>query len=254
MTGPGARWRRRERSEMARLWPRRSRCRPRTRHDGTDGDARSHRAEAAALVDGLSDEELSLRLDAPAWLAAAELYLDLYAEADAHASRALTLARATGRGDPPRPVPAPAEGLVRAREARRGDRAPGRRHRSRAPARDPAGSRRNLFNRSVVALAAGDLDIALDNRGGGRRGHARARRRLRHGLGRGTARGCPARDWAAGPSRRAAPRPRRRRGAGAHPWRLAGLLPGAAHAMPLALDRRREAERAAGSAGSAPRP
>ena len=57
--------------------------------------------EAAALVDELSDDELSLRPDAAAWLAVAELYLDLYAEADAHASRALTLARARpGEGIP----------------------------------------------------------------------------------------------------------------------------------------------------------
>ena len=67
---------------------------------GPTETARAHRAEAAALVDGLSDEELSLRLDGAGWLAAAELYLDLYAEADAHASRAYRLARATGRSDP----------------------------------------------------------------------------------------------------------------------------------------------------------
>ena len=48
----------------------------------------------------LSDAELSLRPDAASWLAAAELYLDLYAEADAHASRAAGLTRANGRGDP----------------------------------------------------------------------------------------------------------------------------------------------------------
>jgi tetratricopeptide (TPR) repeat protein len=67
---------------------------------GPPETARSRRAEAAALVDGLSDDALSLRPDAAAWLAATELYLDLYAEADSHASRALTLARTTGRGNP----------------------------------------------------------------------------------------------------------------------------------------------------------
>ena len=57
--------------------------------------ARSHHADAAALVDSLSDDELSRRLDAAAWLAAAELYLDLYAEADAHAAgRSASPARA----------------------------------------------------------------------------------------------------------------------------------------------------------------
>lgn len=58
--------------------------------------ARSRCADAAKLVDSLSDGQLSRRLDAAVWLAAAEVYLDLYADADAHASRALALARATG--------------------------------------------------------------------------------------------------------------------------------------------------------------
>jgi len=128
---------------------------------GPTGTARSHRAEAAALVDGLSDEELSLRPDAAAWLAAAELYLDLYAEADAHASRALRLARATGRGDPfglyqilPRvwyvraKLPEAAEILDGAIEAAR-------------LLGSPPALAGNLFNRSVIAVAVGDLDIAL---------------------------------------------------------------------------------------------
>jgi DNA-binding NarL/FixJ family response regulator len=61
--------------------------------------ARSHLAAAAALVDRLSDDELARRVDAAAWLAAAELYLDLFAEADAHAARALAVARGTGQGE-----------------------------------------------------------------------------------------------------------------------------------------------------------
>src|SRR5512133_2986359 len=67
---------------------------------GPTDTARSRRAEAAALVDELLDEELSLRPDAAGWLAIAEVYLDLYAEADAHASRALGLARVGGQGEP----------------------------------------------------------------------------------------------------------------------------------------------------------
>jgi tetratricopeptide (TPR) repeat protein len=128
---------------------------------GPTETARSHRADAAALVDGLSDDELSLRPDAAAWLAAAELYLDLYAEADAHAGRALTLARATGRGDPfglyqilPRvwyvraKLPEAAEILDGAIEAAR-------------LLGSPPALAGNLFNRSVIAVAVGDLDIAL---------------------------------------------------------------------------------------------
>ena len=72
--------------------------------------ADADRLEAAALVDSLSDDELARRLDAAAWLAGTELYLDRHVEADTHASRALAW---------------------------------------------------NLFNRSVYALAVGDLDTAL---------------------------------------------------------------------------------------------
>jgi DNA-binding NarL/FixJ family response regulator/tetratricopeptide (TPR) repeat protein len=128
---------------------------------GATGTAESHRAEAAALIDGLSDDELSLRLDAAAWLAAAELYLDRYAEADAHASRALTLARATGRGD--------AFGLyqllprvwyVRGKLAEATVLLDGAIEAGRLLGTPPALAG-NLFNRSAVAVAVGDLEIAL---------------------------------------------------------------------------------------------
>ena len=127
---------------------------------GPTETARSHRAEAAALVDGLSDEELSLRLDAAGWLSASELYLDLYAEADAHASRAYKLARATGRSDPfglyqilPRVWYVRGK-LVEAAELLDGAIEAGR------LLGTPPALAGNLFNRSVVALAVGDLDTA----------------------------------------------------------------------------------------------
>jgi ATP/maltotriose-dependent transcriptional regulator MalT len=123
--------------------------------------ARSHRAEAAALVDDLTDEELSLRLDAAAWLASAELYLDLYVEADAHASRALTLARATGRGDPFGLYQIlPRVWYVRGKLDAAADLLDGAIEAGRLLGTPPALAG-NLFNRSVVALAAGDLDMAL---------------------------------------------------------------------------------------------
>src|SRR5262249_52778223 len=108
------------------------------------------------------DHELSRRLDAAAWLAAAELYLDRYAEADAHASRALALARVTGQGE-----------LflvlyqilgrawyVRGKLAEATELLDGAIEAARllGQAQALAG---NLFNRSVVAVAAGDLDTAL---------------------------------------------------------------------------------------------
>lgn len=66
---------------------------------GDPDSAEDHRAEAAALVESLSDDEFSRNLDAGAMLAGAELYLDRYVEADAHASRTLAVARATGQGE-----------------------------------------------------------------------------------------------------------------------------------------------------------
>ena len=66
---------------------------------GAAEQAESNRSEAAALVDSLLDEELAGHLEAAAWLAGVELYLDRYAEGEAHANRALAVARATGQGE-----------------------------------------------------------------------------------------------------------------------------------------------------------
>jgi tetratricopeptide (TPR) repeat protein len=129
---------------------------------GPPETARAHRAEAAALVDGLSDNELSLRPDAAAWLAAAELYLDLYAEADAHASRALRLARATGRGDPFFGLYQilPRVWYVCGKLAEAAELLDGAIEAARLLGTSPALAG-NLFNRSVVAIAVGELDLAL---------------------------------------------------------------------------------------------
>jgi ATP/maltotriose-dependent transcriptional regulator MalT len=129
---------------------------------GPTETARSSRAEAAALIDGLPDEELSPRPDAAAWLAAAELYLDLYAEADAHASRALTLARATGRGDSFFGLYQilPRVWYVRGKLVESAELLDGAIEAGRLLGGSPALAG-NLFNRSAVALAVGDLDSAL---------------------------------------------------------------------------------------------
>jgi ATP/maltotriose-dependent transcriptional regulator MalT len=129
---------------------------------GPTDTARSRRAEAAALVDELLDEELSLRPDAAGWLAITEVYLDLYAEADAHASRALELARATGQGDPlHRLYPVlPRVWYVRGKLAEAAELLDEAIEAGRLLGSPPALAG-NLFNRSVVAVAVGDLDIAL---------------------------------------------------------------------------------------------
>jgi DNA-binding CsgD family transcriptional regulator len=56
------------------------------------------RAEATAILDALSDEQLAGRLDAAVELAGAEIYLDRFVEAAAHAERALAVGRAAGQG------------------------------------------------------------------------------------------------------------------------------------------------------------
>ncbi len=61
--------------------------------------AEAHLAEAVAIFESLSDEELARNLDAGAMLAGVELYLDRYADGDAHATRTLAVARATGQGE-----------------------------------------------------------------------------------------------------------------------------------------------------------
>ena len=130
---------------------------------GATGSARAHRADAAALVDSLSDDELSRRLDAAVWLAAAELYLDRYAEADAHAGRALALARATGLGElfPVLNQILARTWYVRGKLADASELLDGAIEASRllGHTQSLVG---NLFNRSVVAVAVGDLDVAVD--------------------------------------------------------------------------------------------
>jgi DNA-binding CsgD family transcriptional regulator/tetratricopeptide (TPR) repeat protein len=130
--------------------------------DGETEAAEVHRSEAAALVADLDDAELALRLDAAANLAGAELYLDRYAEAAAHAERALSVARATGQSEY---IPLPysilgqvkllrgqlAEATELLDNAVEGARLSGN-------VQALAG---NLVNRSLTALAAGDLETAL---------------------------------------------------------------------------------------------
>ena len=65
---------------------------------GASESGETLRTEAAALIDSLSDDELARRLDAAVNLAGAEIYLDRFIEAGAHAERAVAVGRATGQG------------------------------------------------------------------------------------------------------------------------------------------------------------
>ena len=128
-----------------------------------DGEqAQAHCDEATELVDELSDEEAARRLNTLAHLTAADVWLDRYAAATRHARRALEICRRTGQGEQfplivqmlgvslwvqGKPLEAEElfDGAVEA--ARLSD--------------NVQNLLWNLFNRSLAALAAGDLDVAL---------------------------------------------------------------------------------------------
>ncbi len=129
---------------------------------GLVAKAEKYHAEAAALVDGLSDRDLAGRLDSAVHLAGAELYLDRFADAGAHAERVVAVARATGQ---PAFIPFAFMILAWVRMLR-GDLADG------AETLDEAieesrllGNEQSLagflLNRSLTALYAGDLELAI---------------------------------------------------------------------------------------------
>ncbi|MGZ5418488.1 MAG: helix-turn-helix transcriptional regulator [Nocardioides sp.] len=125
-------------------------------------DAEKYRAEAAALVDGLSDRDLALRLDAAVHLAGAELYLDRFADAGDHAERVIAVARATGQ---PAFVPFAFMLLAWVRMLR-GELADGAENLDAAIEesrllRNDQSLAGLILNRSLTALAAGDLALAV---------------------------------------------------------------------------------------------
>jgi ATP/maltotriose-dependent transcriptional regulator MalT len=129
---------------------------------GTSPGAEARRSEAAALVDSLSDAELARRLDAAMYLAGAELYLHRFADANAHAARLLQVGRATGQGQL-FPLVFSTLGITwylmgQLREAAEPLEAAVEAARLTGNAQALAW---NLYARSKVALAAGDLGLAL---------------------------------------------------------------------------------------------
>ena len=129
---------------------------------GRAAEGVSYSADAAALIDGLADDEIGRRLDALAHLATAEFYLENFAGAGSHAERALRIGRTVGKGDLfPLIVPMLGGSLwVRGQMAEAGEVLDG----AIAAARlvdNPQGLALNLFNRSYAAFAAGDIDLAL---------------------------------------------------------------------------------------------
>jgi DNA-binding CsgD family transcriptional regulator len=129
---------------------------------GRVAEAETYRAEAAALVDSLSDEEVALRLDAAMNVAGAELYLDRFVDCGTHAERVVSVARAT---DQPA-VAVFAFMLLAWARMLSGDLADGgemldaaiEEARLLGNAQSLAGL---LLNRSLTALAAGDSELAV---------------------------------------------------------------------------------------------
>jgi len=124
--------------------------------------AETRRREAAAMVADLPDHELALHLDAAVHLAGAELYLDSYQEAEAHADRAMTVGLATGQSELV-PLAYSILGQVKLLRGQLTEAAElldnavdGARLSGNVQAL--AG---DLLNRSLTAVAAGDIDLAL---------------------------------------------------------------------------------------------
>jgi DNA-binding NarL/FixJ family response regulator/tetratricopeptide (TPR) repeat protein len=127
---------------------------------GMTSDAEAAREEAVALVESMSDDELTGRIDAPAYLAAAELYLDRYEETIAHSERALAVGRATGQQFPTLVPTLASAYLMRGRLADAIEVIEGGVESARL-ANNVQDLAWRLYVRSSAALAAGDLDTAL---------------------------------------------------------------------------------------------
>jgi DNA-binding CsgD family transcriptional regulator len=128
-----------------------------------DGEqAQTHCDEATELVDRLSDEEAARRLDALAHLTGADVYLDRFPAATRHGQRALEIGRATGQGELfPLVVQMLGTSLwVQGRPLEAEEHFDGAVEAARLVGNVPSLAW-TLFNRSLAALAAGDLEVAL---------------------------------------------------------------------------------------------
>ena len=125
-------------------------------------EAQAYRLEAAELVDAMSDQDLARRLDAAVNLAGAELYLDRFLECGAHLERTIAVGRATGQTDFV-PMAFSMLGWVKmvlGQFAEGGELLDGAVEGARLSGHDQTLAL-NLLNRSLTALGAGDLDLAL---------------------------------------------------------------------------------------------
>ena len=129
---------------------------------GDGRHAQAHCDEATELVDELSDEEVARRLNTLAHLTAADVWLDRYPAATRHGRRALEICRRTGQGEQ---FPLIVQMLGVSLWVQ------GKTHEAEELFDGAVEAARlsdnvqnllwNLFNRSLAALAAGDVDVAL---------------------------------------------------------------------------------------------
>ena len=125
-------------------------------------EAEAHRAKAAVLVDALNDEPVAEQLDAVTTLSAADLYLHRYEDAAIHARRGLAIARAAGRGElVPFLVPLLVTVLHTNGQISEAADLLGEAVDSARLSRNAEALGWNLLSQAYVAVAAGDLDLAL---------------------------------------------------------------------------------------------
>ena len=183
---------------------------------GAPDRAESNRSEAGALVDSLSDAELAHHVEAAAWLAGVELYLDRYADGEKHANRALAVARTTGRGDLFLLLAATLGGLLRQRGklAEAGELLDGGIEAARV-LEQQARTRVDADGPFIYRAANRGRGPRARHRPGELRPQPGCRQHLPRGRGRRRPRRRPPRDRAGGIGRRDPPRIGGRRGAGA---------------------------------------
>jgi DNA-binding CsgD family transcriptional regulator/tetratricopeptide (TPR) repeat protein len=129
---------------------------------GPVAEAQTYRAQAAAIVDALPDDDLQGRVDALANLSGADIYLHRYADAALHAGRGLALARRTGQGEiAPVLIPVLVTALhITGRVTEAEELLDEAVEAARLLGNDEALGW-NLLSRAYVAVAAGDLDLAV---------------------------------------------------------------------------------------------
>ena len=128
----------------------------------TIGEAHALHEQATAVFEAMSDEELAQDLNAVAWLAPADFYLDRYAEGIRHAERGLAVARATGQSDFfPGLIQALANLLFQSGRPAEASQLLDEVAQAARLSRNKVGLAWSLLNRSFSATSAGEIEDAL---------------------------------------------------------------------------------------------